>query len=82
MCNCTPNIRTMWCGKGDCTPPEQIRNSTLNELMLCQKAFNEQQDKYEKLLEFVKKVKSQPCCMICNCLSCDAEKILREMGEA
>lgn len=25
MCRCTPNIRTPWCGKGDCVPPDTRR---------------------------------------------------------
>ena len=29
MCQCDPNIKTMWCGRGDCVPPPQIEDEKL-----------------------------------------------------
>jgi hypothetical protein len=36
----------------------------------------------KRLIEFVKRVKSNSCCLDCNrCLACDALDLLRELGE-
>ena len=36
---------------------------------------------YTILLDFAKKASKQSCCNICNCLACDASKVLRDIGE-
>lgn len=36
--------------------------------------------RYEVLLEFVKWVSSRGCCNVCSCMSCEAVKVLRELG--
>ncbi len=43
--------------------------------------LNRLKDNYQKLLNFTKRVKSQSCCNVCNCLACDALTVLREIGE-
>lgn len=43
--------------------------------------YDEINEKYQKLLEFVKSVKNQSCCNVCDCRSCDALKLLRDIGE-
>jgi len=37
-------------------------------------------EKYEKLLDFVKSILARSCCNVCECISCDASKVLREIG--
>lgn len=34
-----------------------------------------------KLLEFVKSLTKKSCCNSCECISCDAIELLREIGE-
>ena len=81
MCECTPQIRTLWCGKPGCQPPDEIRFSTVHELTKCQIAFNEQQEKYKKLLAFAYEMAS--VCNMCEHLeevSKMAIKTLEEIG--
>lgn len=38
--------------------------------------------KFKILLEFVKNQAKKSCCNVCECNSCNAVKVLREIGEA
>ena len=38
-------------------------------------------ERYHTLFQFVVKVKKQSCCNTCNCLSCEAHKVLNELQE-
>jgi len=38
--------------------------------------------RHNKLLEFVKSISKNSCCINCQCLACDALELLREIGEA
>ena len=44
-------------------------------------SINDLVGKYFRLLEFTKKASKSSCCLLCDCLPCEATKILRELGE-
>lgn len=40
-------------------------------------------EEYEKIVKLIKRVSASSCCLYCDsCLSCDAEQLLRELGES
>lgn len=41
MCQCTPEIRTPWCGRGDCVPPPQ-RNTKILKLSEIMEILNKE----------------------------------------
>lgn len=47
MCKCTPNMKTPFCGKGDCQWPKQegIRIEITRMCMWCGKQYNEELEK-------------------------------------
>ena len=67
MCYCTPHKRTPYCE--NC--PWQM-----------QKDIGDFREKYNKLVDFVKKASKSSCCLLCECLSCEAVKLLRGFGES
>lgn len=40
------------------------------------------QEKYVLLVDFLKDLSKSGCCNVCQCKSCDALKLLREIGES
>ena len=64
----------------------EIRNLyDKNEITLAEaidKTFKLREAKYKKLLEFARNCLNQSCCIVCNCMKCDALEVLREIGEA
>lgn len=36
---------------------------------------------HDKIVSFLKQAAASSCCLVCDCLPCDALKLLRDMGE-
>lgn len=51
---------------------------TYEQAKLIEKRMND----YQVMLEFIKSLKNRGCCAMCECISCDALQVLREIGEA
>ena len=68
---------THWMPLPNPPAPESVKWFEMTPLQV-----SEMKDKYEKLLAFAKEASKQSCCYACECISCMAIEVLREIEES
>jgi hypothetical protein len=62
---------------------EEMTKCCNGEITGCERQFvNDLKAKYQKLLDFAIWTQEQNCCLMCQCISCRALEVLREVEEA